>query len=220
MEVRYFSNNASTTVVSDGGSTLQVSSTSNFPGSYPFYITVETTALLREVMKVTGLSATNTWYVTRSQESTYQRTFSNGDKVELRITAGAMNEIESLLSTSVQTTGTQSIGGNKTFSAAVFENKVDLSGTAVDLSTGSLFVKTISAATTFTVSNVPTTGTLASFMMDITNGGAYTITWWSNIKWAGGTAPTLTSSGRDILGFFSYDAGTTWVGLVLAKDVK
>jgi hypothetical protein len=30
----------------------------------------------------------------------------------------------------------------------------------------------------------------------------------------------LTSAGRDVLGFFTHDGGTTWSGLVLAKDVK
>lgn len=40
------------------------------------------------------------------------------------------------------------------------------------------------------------------------------------MKWAGGTAPTLTASGRDALGFYTYDGGTTWTGLVLGKDIK
>jgi hypothetical protein len=40
------------------------------------------------------------------------------------------------------------------------------------------------------------------------------------MKWAAGTAPTLTASGRDVLGFFTYDGGTTWSGLVLGKDIK
>jgi hypothetical protein len=103
---------------------------------------------------------------------------------------------------------------------AIQEHKSAISASNIDLSTGNYFSKTISGTTTFTVSNTPASGTVASFILDLTNGGSATITWWSNVKWAGGTAPTLTSSGRDVLGFFTYDAGTTWTGLVLGKDLK
>lgn len=100
------------------------------------------------------------------------------------------------------------------------ETKVAMAADDVDLSLGNYYSKTISTTTTLTVSNVPTTGTAASFILDLTNGGVATITWWSGMKWVGGTAPTLTASGRDVLGFFTYDGGTTWTGLVLGKDVK
>lgn len=90
----------------------------------------------------------------------------------------------------------------------------------IDLATGNLFTKTISAATTLTVSNVPTTGTAASFILELTNAGSAAITWFSGVKWAGGTAPTLTASGVDVLGFYSHDGGTTWRGMLLAKDSK
>jgi hypothetical protein len=103
--------------------------------------------------------------------------------------------------------------------------RVIMAANAIDLSLGGLFAKTITAATTLTVSNIPTTGTVASFILELTNGSAFTTTWWKgslneNIKWAGGTAPTLTISGTDILGFYTHDGGTTWRGLVLAKDSK
>ena len=95
-----------------------------------------------------------------------------------------------------------------------------LTGTAIDLSLGALFYKTISGATTLTLSNVPTTGTAVCFLLDLTNGGSAVITWWSGMKWAGGIAPTLTASGRDMLAFITHDGGTTWSGLVLGKDIK
>lgn len=108
---------------------------------------------------------------------------------------------------------------NKTLTGMT-ETKVAVPAANIDLATGNYFSKTISGATTLTVSNVPATGTAASFILDLTNGGAGTITWWSGMKWAGGTAPTLTTSGRDVLGFFTHDGGTTWTGLLLGKDVK
>jgi hypothetical protein len=101
-----------------------------------------------------------------------------------------------------------------------FETKTNIASANIDLEASNYFSKTISTNLTFTVSNVPTTGTVASFILDLTDGGAATITWWSGVKWISGTAPTLTSSGRDVLGFFTHDGGTTWTGLLLGKDVK
>lgn len=95
------------------------------------------------------------------------------------------------------------------------ETKVAVSASAIDLSAGNYFTKTISAATTFTVSNVASSGSVSSFVLDLTNGGSSTVTWFSGVKWPGGVAPTLTASGRDVLGFFTHDAGTTWNALVL-----
>ena len=100
------------------------------------------------------------------------------------------------------------------------ETKIAMAANAIDLATGNLFTKTISGATTLTVSNVPTTGQAIGFILELTNGGSATITWFSGVKWASGTAPTLTASGVDILGFYSHDGGTTYRGLVLAKDSK
>ena len=113
---------------------------------------------------------------------------------------------------------------NKTLTTPVLtgarEVRVAMSANAIDLSAGNVFTKTISGATTFTVSNTPTTGTAASFILELTNAGSAAITWFSGVKWAGGTAPTLTAAGVDVLGFYSHDGGTTWRGMMLAKDSK
>lgn len=107
---------------------------------------------------------------------------------------------------------------NPTFTAGLFEHQVALgAGTAIDLNAATVFSKTISGATTFTVSNTPASGTLASFILDLTNGGSGAVTWWAGMKWAGGTAPTLTAAGRDVLGFYTWDGGTNWNGLLLGK---
>lgn len=100
------------------------------------------------------------------------------------------------------------------------ELKIAMGANDINLNLGNLFTKTISGTTTLTVSNVPSTGTAVSFILDLTNGGSAAITWWSGMKWAGGVAPTLTAAGRDALGFYTHDGGTTWSGLVLGKDIK
>lgn len=120
-------------------------------------------------------------------------------------------------------TATQTLT-NKTLTTpivtGIIETKTTSSANDFNLSNGNYFTHTVSGATTFTVSNTASTNSVSSFIIDLTNGGAATITWWSGMKWAGGTAPTLTASGRDALGFFTHDGGTTWTGLVLGKDIK
>ena len=135
------------------------------------------------------------------------------------VTLPAGSVIEGVTPTGATGTGKAVFNTAPTF-IGTKETKVAMAANDVDLSAGNYFTKTISTTTTLTVSNVPTTGTAVSFILDLTNGGAGTITWWTGMKWAGGTAPTLTSSGRDVLGFFTHDGGTTWTGLVLGKDVK
>lgn len=105
-------------------------------------------------------------------------------------------------------------------STAMRETKTTTVSSNLNLANGNYFSHTVSGSTTFTVSNVPITGTAVSLIFDITNGGSAAITWWANVKWPGGSAPTLTSLGRDVLGFYTYDNGTTWSGFVLGRDVK
>jgi hypothetical protein len=100
------------------------------------------------------------------------------------------------------------------------EARVAVAASNIDLLLGNYFTKSVGVSMTFTVSNVPPSGTAVSFILDFTNGGAGTITWWPGVKWTYGAAPVLTASGRDVLGFFTHDGGTTWTGLVLGKDVK
>jgi hypothetical protein len=52
------------------------------------------------------------------------------------------------------------------------------------------------------------------------NAGAYSITWPASIDWAGGTPPILTSSGTDVLVFYTYDGGVTYYGFVTGKNLS
>lgn len=98
----------------------------------------------------------------------------------------------------------------------LIETKVAMGANNIDCATGNVFTKTISGATTLTVSNVPTTGNAYAMILALTNPST-NVTWFSGVKWAGGTPPTLTTTGRDNIGFITYDGGTTWDGFVLGK---
>lgn len=91
----------------------------------------------------------------------------------------------------------------------------------IDLESGNVVSATVDTAeTTFTFSNPPASGTAGSFTLFLTNGGSQTVNWPASVDWAGGTAPTLTSSGVDILTFVTIDGGTTWYGFTSGLDMQ
>jgi hypothetical protein len=120
----------------------------------------------------------------------------------------------------VTTDGTQTLT-NKTLTG-VKETRTTIADSppTINLNLGSYFTMTVTGNRSFTVSNVPASGTAAAFVLELTNAGSYVITWMTGTDWDQGVAPTLTASGKDILGFYSHDGGTTWNGFLLAKDSK
>lgn len=106
--------------------------------------------------------------------------------------------------------------GDGTWHNVNFVEPVALSGTAIDLSAGNVFTKTISAYTSFTITGVPQ-GKSTMFNLVLTNGGAYTVTWPASVKWTAGGPPTLTESGVDVLTFLTADGGTTWYGTMAVQ---
>lgn len=111
-------------------------------------------------------------------------------------------------------------GATITSVAGIYEKSAALVDTVIDLNSGSVFTKTITGVTAFSVISVPPAGNVATFILELTNGGAYAVSYMVGTKWAGGTPPTLTATGKDILAFYTIDSGSTWNGLVLGKDVK
>lgn len=72
-----------------------------------------------------------------------------------------------------------------------------------------------------TISNPPANGTAGSFtLLFKANGTAFTVTWPAAVKWAGGTAPTLTSTANktDIFTFVTTDGGTNYYGFKAGQN--
>jgi hypothetical protein len=115
--------------------------------------------------------------------------------------------------------GDTSVSG-ELIATSLNETYVALSGTTptVDCEAGNVFALSTTGNTTFTFSNPPTSGTGYGFVLKLTAGGTHTISWPASVDWAGATAPDAPASGEtDVLGFLTYDGGTTWYGF-LAGD--
>jgi len=84
---------------------------------------------------------------------------------------------------------------------------------AIDISAGNVASATVSTGTqTFTFTNPSASANSCSFTLILTNGGSQTVVWPTEVDWAAATAPTLTSSGVDVLTFTTIDGGAIWYG--------
>jgi hypothetical protein len=108
----------------------------------------------------------------------------------------------------------------KDYSMELYAHGSRTTATTIDITNGNVQTMTVGDALTLTFSNPIASGDATSFMLKVTNGGAYTLTWPTSVDWAGGTAPTLIASGVDILVFYTDDGGTIWHGVHSSADSK
>lgn len=82
--------------------------------------------------------------------------------------------------------------------------------TTINLESGNVAQFTGASGTAaLAVTNWPASGRAGNLTLYITNGGQLTLTWPANTIWPGGAAPTLTSTGTDMVVLSSLTAGTT-----------
>jgi len=92
--------------------------------------------------------------------------------------------------------------------------------TAINFALGNVATAVLASGGSFTISNAPTSGIYGKFKFILTNGGTVADPWHSSVKFVGGTTPTLTTSGIDILTFETIDAGANWYAIVEGLDMK
>lgn len=85
------------------------------------------------------------------------------------------------------------------------------SSNTINVALANYFVVNPAGTTAFVFTGAPVARD-SSFVIELTNGGAYTITFPASVRWPLGTAPTLTSSGKDLLIFSTANTGTIWRG--------
>tara|TARA_B100000424_G_scaffold164372_1_gene126105 strand:+ start:520 stop:1404 length:885 start_codon:yes stop_codon:yes gene_type:complete len=99
------------------------------------------------------------------------------------------------------------------------------SNVTLDLHSGNLFSLTMAHATvTITLNNPPASGDGFGFTVKLVqdSNGNRNVSWPASVKWAGGTAPTLTPTANavDVFTFFTHDNGTNYYGFTAGLNVS
>ena len=131
----------------------------------------------------------------------------NIDSVGLITARSGINVLAgvSTFAAQIEANGGTKITGSQT------SNISAMGANAVDCSAGNYFTKTITGATTFTFTNVPT-GVAYTFTMEVTLNGSNAITWPGTVKWPADTAPSITDGKTQLFVFITDDGGTRWRG--------
>lgn len=91
---------------------------------------------------------------------------------------------------------------------------------AIDANAASTFSMTIVGNTTLSFTNAPAAGRDQVIYLKITNGGSYSVTWPAGALFTQGEAPTLTATGKDLVGVWYDAAASVWVVGVIFADYK
>jgi hypothetical protein len=121
------------------------------------------------------------------------------------------------------TIGTTRINNDRTITNYGITSNVLGSGSGsrtIDVTLGNYVTATATGITTWTFSNPVSSPNACGFVLELVNGGSATQTWPGTVRWPGGTSPTLTASGTDILVFITDDAGANWRGVASMLDSK
>ena len=126
----------------------------------------------------------------------------------VKVTAGGVNVSAGGINV---TAGVSTFSGGTKITGSQTSNISAMGANAVDCSAGNYFTKTITGATTFTFTNVPT-GVAYTFTMEVTLNGSNAITWPASVKWPADTAPSITDGKTQLFVFITDDGGTRWRG--------
>jgi len=94
----------------------------------------------------------------------------------------------------------------------------DIACSLVDGNVHSMTISTNEVTLTFT--NVVASDEAQVLTLIIVNAASQTLNFPTSVDWRGGSAPTLTASGTDILTFITIDGGTIWHGIDSSLDSK
>lgn len=124
----------------------------------------------------------------------------------------AINSSGTISTTAAVAVGRSSAGTNIRLdvAGAYAQNVTAIAALNIDCSSGNYFTKTISANSTFTVSNVPSSRAF-SFVLElqVTSGS---VTWFSGVEWPFGIPPSLSTSKVHLFVFVTDDGGSRWRG--------
>ena len=85
----------------------------------------------------------------------------------------------------------------------------------LDASAARFFHGRVNSNTVIDVINPPDADQFVALALEITNGGAFGVTWANKIRWPAAVAsPPLVVNGTDLIVLYTHDGGVTWHGLL------
>lgn len=179
--------------------------------------------VFREIVRVTA-RALDVFTIVRGAEGTTAITFSAGDKVELRATAGVFGE----KANTDDVAGKANLAGGNTFTGQQRVESLrfkhvalgNVSGAlSINVALASTFSFTATGPTVVTLTGVPPAGEDQQTYLKITNGGGR-VTWQPGTMASKGIAPVLTAAGRDTVAvLYDPELAVNVVGLAF-QDYK
>jgi hypothetical protein len=152
-------------------------------------------------------------------------TFTGGIWTDAAASAGAIDDLTDVsLATSVSSGEILTYDGTDWIDSDVFDPPMSDLGAKTGSFTLALespqFVKfNMTANCTISSFTWPSSsGQIVRRMIQVVNGGSFTLTWPAAVKWPGGTEPTQTVSGTDVYILFTTDAGTNVYGNIVGQS--
>ena len=212
-----FANNAHSTLAS-GINTSATSITvasghgARFPslaGAEFFFATLIDSSNNLEIVKVTARS-TDVLTVTRAQESTSARSFSSGDRIELRITAAGLGELitpSNIVFTNTNSTFTKAQRGSTQTANAT-------GSTTLDFDTYQNFVLTATGNITLANPSTESVGQSGIIVLIQDGTGSRTLSLGTDYETAGGAGLTISTaaSAVDVIPYFVKASGSIQLG--------
>ena len=97
------------------------------------------------------------------------------------------------------------------FDGKITQTVQTAASSTIDCSVGNYFTLTVNGATTVSFTNVPSSGTSYSCVIEVLHTSG-TISWHSSIKWPNDSAPSITTGKTHLFIFVTDNGGTRWRG--------
>jgi hypothetical protein len=146
---------------------------------------------------------TGSWQIYNATTGTFTVTATNGTGATLALPQGVVTEIVSNSTAGILSSQPTTVTGRFQVGAESYTVTAlgSVSGTqTLNLTTASEWTMTITGATTIAFSNAPASPNSQVVYIRFTNAGSAAITWPTGTQFPGGTAPTFTTSGIDLIG--------------------
>ena len=196
-----------------GGGTYGNSNVATYLASFGSNAISTTGTVTTGALRTTGLISATGNIQARGETQLWYTSYTDPDSMEIR-------------ALKIGDSGMAVRGGIKTdtllanYQVSTLQSLGTISGsTAINLNLGTYVAATTGGSTTWSFTNVPASNAVG-VVLELTNGGSAAQNWGGSVKWPSGVAPTLTTSGIDVLVFVTDDGGTNWRGVLSMADSK